>query len=261
MDEVGLAAKEQALRRAQETYEAQRLKKQEAIQEQLDALSLVQDRFEWEILKLTIERTQMALEQYCCEQERQIAQLQQELAEMKEKYSQTALIAPFDGVVTNIAYKQEGEHLSKNEELVTLCRTDGMLLRISNTNGYFRYGMAVEVAVGPAKSRTILTGRVVAADDALPQSQRAGYAYIELDPFEGEYPQRGVAPNISAATYYVEDVFVLPRRAVELESGKYYVSKLEDGVVRKRYVSVAVHGISEVWVLQGIEEGETIIID
>ena len=44
--------------------------------------------------------------------------------------------------------------------------------------------------------------------------------------------------------------------------GKYYVSKLSpDGVVQKRYVTVAMQGITETWILQGIEEGETIIID
>lgn len=261
VDEVALASKKQALRRTQENYETQKLKKQEAIQEQLEALEDVRDRFDWEILKLTIERAQISLEQYCCEQERQIARLQKELAELEEKYSQTALIAPFDGVVINLEYKQDGEHLSKNEALVTIYRTDGMLLRIKNANGHFRYGMEVQVAVGPAKSRTILTGRIIAADQMLPQSQRAGYAYIELDPSSGEMPDRGVTPNASAAGYYVENVFVLPRRAVELDSGKYYVNKLEDDVVHKRYVNIAVQGTGEVWVLQGIEEGETIIID
>lgn len=262
VDEVGMAAKRQELRRAQESYASQTLEKQEAIQEQLEALTLVQDPFEREIMTLRIQRAQIALEQYCSEQERLIEGLEQEIAEMEEKYSQTALIAPFDGVVTSLIYKQEGEHLTRNEELITLYRTDDMMLRISNTSNHFRYGMQVEVAVGPAKSRTILTGRIVAADDLLPQSQRSGYAYIELDPFQGEYPTRGITPSVSGATYYVDGVYLLPRRAVELESGKYYVSKLSpDGVVQKRYVTVAMQGITETWILQGIEEGETIIID
>lgn len=261
VDEVGMAAKRQALRRAQESYEAQTLQQQEAIQEQLDALAQERNPFEYEILMLRIERAQIALEQYRSEQERQIERLQQEIAEMEEKYSQTALIAPYDGVITSLTYKQEGEHLSKNEALITLYRTDDMTLRISNENAHFRYGMKVQVAVGPAKSRTILTGRIIAADDLLSESQRSGYAYIELDPFEGEYPTRGIPPNVTASTYYAEDVFVLPRRAVELESGKHFVSKLSDGVVEKRYVTVAIQGITETWVLQGLEEGETIIID
>jgi len=261
VDEVALASRRQALTRAQEAYETQKIKRQEAIQEQLEALAKMQDPFEVELQTLALQRAQITLEQYCVEQERQIETLKQEIADLEAFYSKTALIAPFDGVITELVYKQKGQRLIPGEALITLYRPDGMLLRISNSNLHFRYGMEVEIAAGPAKARTILTGRVVAADDMLSKSQRSGYAYIELDPASGEFPTRGVPPSVSANTFYAGNVYILPRQAVDVDNGKYYVTKLTDGMAQKRYINLGKQGISDSWILQGIEEGETIIID
>jgi len=261
VDEVALASKRQALMRAEESYALQKQDRQEAIQDQLEALEKERNAFAYEIQTLKIQRAQVALEQFCSQQERHIENMRQEIAELEEKYSQTTIVAPYDGVITSLTYKQEGERLYPNEELITLYRTDGMMLRITNNNGHFRYGMQVTVAAGPAKSRTYFTGRIIAADTTLAESKRAGYAYIELDPGQEEFPTRGIQPTVSAATYYVDQVYCLPRRAVEAENGKYYVYKLVDGKVEKRFVNVALQGITEMWVLQGVEVGETIIID
>lgn len=261
VDEVALATLRQQLQRAREAYAAQQEKQRLAIQEQKEAFAQVSDPIAREIAALQLQRAQISLEKYCLEQERHIASLQQELDDMEEANRRTSLIAPCDGVVTEIAYKQSGTRLHKGEILITLCRTDHMLLRITNTNGYFRYGMEVDVAAGPAKARTMLRGRVVAADLLVPQSQQTGYAYVALDPLSGEYPTRGVQPSITGATYYLENVLILPRRAYEMDSGKYLISKLAGGAVEKRYINVAMQGIETAWVLQGVEEGETIIID
>lgn len=260
-DPVALAAKEKALLRMEEAYAAGRLQKEEEIRTLLEDYALLQDTFDKEIHLLTIQRAQLALEQYCWEQQHQMDTLRLEIADLRERHAQTTLLAPCDGVVTDLTFKQAGDVLTPYEKLVAIRREDDMLLRISNESGHFRYGMAVQVAVGPAKSRTMLTGQVVASDLLLMEGQRSGYAYVRLDPSAGALPSIGIPPSVSAAYYDVKNVIIASSRAIKADGGKYYVQKLTGGKLEKRYVTIALKGPSVTWVLQGLEEGETIIID
>jgi len=65
---------------------------------------------------------------------------------------------------------------------------------------------------------------------------------------------------VRAQNCYLDNVMIVPRKAVELEAGDYFVSKLEDGIVRKRYVNCIVKPGQQIWILQGIEAGEEIVV-
>lgn len=259
-DEVGLAAKRQSLLRAQEQLAAQTLSRQKAIEDMREDMAELQDPLELELAQLRILRAEIALEQYIYQQELNIAGIQESIDEIEEELSNNLLLAPTDGVIDNLVYKRVGDRVSTSEVLVTLYRTDDMLLRIDNTNGYFRYGMQVNVEVGSNNNRTVLTGQVVAADNLVPENIRINYAFIRLDPYDPEI--RLIRPSAKGQTYYLENVLLVPRRSVTLEQGKYYVSKLsDDGTVQKRFVSFIMSNNTHAWVLQGLEAGETIIID
>ena len=259
-DEVTLAAKRMELKNAKETFEQQKVEKQEAIEEMLQQLSETADRYEREIQTLQIQRARLSMEQYCYQQECLIADLEEVIAEFEAEMQQTMVVAPVDGVVRDLYFKRAGDRVNKGDELITIARTDGMLLRLKDNNGRFRYGMPVEITYGPAKSRQMLTGRVVGEDSMLPAERQEGYVFVKLPPVEGGIG-RMVQTNVSGAEKFLEGVICINRRAAVLDGGKYYVSKLEDGIVRKRYINIAMQSSTQFWVLQGLEEGETIIID
>ena len=260
VDEVALASKRMDLKNAQEAYEQQKVERQEAIEEMLKQLSLTQDRYEREMQTLRIQRTRVATEQYCYQQECLIADLQEAISEFEAEMQQTVVTAPVDGVVTELFFKRAGDRVNKGENLITIAREDGMLLKIKDNNGRFRYGMPVEITFGPAKSRKVVTGRVVGEDSMLPAERQKGLVYVRMDPYEDD-GTRMVQPSISGAEKFVDGVICINRRAAILDGGKHYVSKLEDGIVRKRYINIAMQSSTQFWVLQGLEEGETIIID
>lgn len=259
-DEVTLASRRMELKNTQESYERQKLEKQEAIEEMLERLSQTKERYEREIQTLQIQRAQLAMEQYCYQQECLIDDLQEVITEMEEEIQQTMIISPVDGMVTDLFFKRSGDRVNKGDNLITVSSTEGMLLRLKDNNGRFRYGMPVEISFGPLKSRRVVTGRVVGEDSMLPAERQNGYAYIRMDPYE-EDKTRFVQPSVSANEWFLDGVICINRRAAVLDSGKHYVSKLEDGIVRKRYINIAMQSNTQLWVLQGLEEGETIIID
>lgn len=260
VDEAAITAARLSLERAQREYETGAEKKREEIADLLNEQSSIRDSYERELMTLRIRRTQLAYEQYCYQQECTIARLTEELAELEEANSSCYLYAPFDGTITAITYKREGEKVYANEGLVTMYREDGMLLRISNDQLYFRYGMPVTVTSGAKTDQQVYQGRVVAADNVLSENRRLGYAFIELEPFEGETP-RLTRLTVTGTSEYLTDVMVIPRRAVTLDGGKYYVNCLVNGTLQKRYVNAGLMTMSNVWVLQGLNEGDTIIID
>lgn len=257
-DPVELESRRLSLNRAQENYESGKLQRQETLEEMTrqHATASPQER---ELLALKLRRLKVELEQYCYQQECALADQEKVIAELEEEQNRSVLISPVDGIVTDVVYKREGERVRLNEKLITVARTDGMLMRIKNQSNDFRYGARVTVEVGPNKSRTALTGTVVSACNMLPENRRSDYAYIELDPYEEGL--KLTRPSASYCSIYLENVLTIPRRALSLDSGMLYVEKAEGGVARKRFVNQAAQSVSTSWILQGLEEGDIIIND
>lgn len=261
VDEAATTSARLSLERARSSYETGREQREEEIQELLKEQSAIRDSYEWELMTLRIKRAQIAFDQYCYQQECHIESLAEDLAEREAANSNCYLYAPCDGVVTAVTYKREGEKVYANEGLITLYREDGMLLRISNDQLNFRYGMPVTVTTGPKNDQKVLQGRVVAADNMLSDNRRLGHAFIEMEPFDGDEMPRLTRLTVSGVSEKLSNVMVIPRRAVTMDGGKYYVSCLVGGSLQKRYINVGLMNMSDVWVLQGLEEGDTVIID
>ena len=59
----------------------------------------------------------------------------------------------------------------------------------------------------------------------------------------------------------LKNVLLVDKDAVQKEEGKYFVYLLEDGVVHKRYVSLGLENKKSVWILDGLSEGQELILD
>lgn len=258
-DTVELKSLEMQLADTREALEKHIADEEKAALERQRAILSAHDEWERELLSLQSQRAELALEQYVVSQNRAIAQLEERIDEIVQRQAGNVVVAPVDGVIIGTEYKREGEVVNAGERLMTMYRTDGMLMKIQNTNGYFRYGMEVVLEVGPNNQRVQLPGRVVGADTLLPENMRTGYAYVEVDIPEGLKLTR---PIVSARMINVEQVPLISRSSVTLESGSYYVTVLTDGVPQKRFINCKVNNsLKKVWVLQGLEPGEEIIID
>lgn len=256
---VTLESKELSLQRAREAYEEGVQQRQEAVQSAQQTLNAAQDEYAREDARLSLEKAWLELERYCCQQERSIALKQEELDELREDYECTQVCAPADGVISDLSNYKEGEPVYSGATLAALYSTDKLLLRVKNEAGKFRYNMPVTVETGVAKSRTTLTGRVVATDLLLPANERTqNVAYILLD--EG---QEADIRNCQATceSVVVRNVLQVARSALTLEGGNYYVSKLVNGKVEKRFVNARLSSTAQQWVLQGLDEGDLVILD
>ena len=259
VDEVGLASLELELERAQQALEQAAEDAEEQELEMQRQLLNTSDPFERELIGLKIQRAQIAQEQYVYTQQRTIAELEERIAEMYAEQEGCVLVAPADCMILEMEFKRTGESLREGENLLLVYMSDRVLMRVNNDEGTLRYGMEVTVEVGSSKDRVSLPGRVVGADTLIPSAERSGKAYIEF-----EMPEDGklTRPTVKATTVHLSDVLTVSRSAVAMDGGKYFVIKLEDGVPRKHFINAVVNvGMKQVWVLQGLTEGDEIIIE
>ncbi len=205
---------------------------------------------------VTLKKLKAELEHYKYLQQRSIEALKREKTAEQKKLNGYVLTAPEDGKVTEFAKITAGDPVSAGQTLMTLIRTDVVQLRVSNASGDLRYNMPVKVSVGRQNNPTVLTGRVVAADGAIPREEQTGYAYIQVDTEETFNDAR-----ITAETIRLDNVLLTNRGAVVAENGKYYVTKLADGMLQKRYIGFGVNNTIDVWILHGVAEGDTLLAD
>ena len=226
------------------------------------ALNAAADEFSREEARLKLERLRLETEKYRYEQERSIRMQEEAIEEAREDFENTQITAPADGIVSDLPTFKEGEPIYSGWTMAYLYSTDRLLLRVKNEAGKFRYNMPVTIETGVAKSRTTVTGRVVATDLLLLSSDRKeNVAYIALD---AQYDHRELVirnSQISGETVRVQEVLLIPRAALTLEAGNYFVSKLSDDRVEKRFVNSRLSSTPTQWLLQGLEEGDLVILD
>lgn len=259
--EVELTRMELNLKRLREDTELGIAQREEAIRKARAELAAVTDKYQKERGQLALRRMETELEQYRYRQEYSMAQQQETLDKEKARLANNVLISPVNGIVDKLTYKKVDDAVSASEVLITISSTEVMLLRLDNSSANkLRYNMPVTVSTGSNKQRFELTGRVVAADDIIDESERTGHAFVLLDPYDEEKVKLRNS-LVTGTIMLLEDVLVAPRSVITLESGKFYVNKLNDGMVQKRYVQAAIIQPSGVWFLADAEEGDTLIVD
>ena len=257
--EAEMARLELSLTRGQEAMERELSARDEAIAAATAALETC-DPAQREKQALLLRWLEVERAQYANRQNYQLELQRQAVAAARAALTADVLRAPVDGVVADLTPKKQDEAILAGEPLVTLqCDTDVMLLRLDNRAGSFRYNMPVTVTAGGRFDGVTLSGRVVASDDVVPEGRRMGAAYVRLDPYAGDIPLGNL--QVSAAGIRVEDVALVSRRAVTQEEGKDCVIKLTDGMSQKRFVNVGHANTTDMWILQGVCEGETLILN
>lgn len=263
-DEVLVSQKQLTLARAKEDYASGIADREKAIDEMKKRLNAETDLFAREKLRLEQEKLLISLEKYRYETENHIADLEKSLNELLESYAGQYLFAPVDGVISDLTFFRDNQFIYNNTLMVQMYDPSKMLFEVKDETGVLRYNMEVTVTVGPGKNRYSGTGRVVAAPAALPGEPGSNRAYILVEKFDTDETIKNYArPSVSYNAIYLKDMYVVDKKAVTLFGGKHFVYKLFDnGMVSKRYVNhVGGNAITGVLLLQGVEEGEKLILD
>ena len=216
--------------------------------------------YEAQIAELQIKKLQAQYEQFLYQSEKEVSQMEERISEIEQSMQENVLTAPFDGIVDAVTRYNEGDKVAPGQVLVTMYATDRLLLKAEGASGKLRYNMDVIIEAGNANNRASYSGKVIAAPNILPASLSQNLTLIELDEKVTPDDLKG---NISyqGKTEELQNILVVNRDAIQKEDEKTFVNILEGGTVQKRYVVTAINNAENVWILDGLSEGQTLIVD
>lgn len=247
------------LERAKQSFEDGKRERMDQIEVLRTQLAAQTDTYQAQLGQLELQRAQLDYERYVFETEHSLDEQREQIDELTEFYADTELVAPFDGVITWLTTKSEGDTIHAGETLVTLQSQARYVIGLDNSSGNFRYGMRVSVGLGPRNNKEYIDGRIIAAANILPNEDKISYALVEL---YGEPDENGLK-NITVTGNSIElnDVLMIPRTAITFDGGKSYVSILDGDMVQKRIIVSGHNTAGDTWVVQGLTEGQQVIID
>lgn len=212
------------------------------------------------IAQLKIEKQQARYEQFLYEHDKEVRRIEQQIAELKEEGKANVLTAPYDGVIEDVAGLYEGDQVYNGQWLVKMYSTDRLLLKADRAADKLRYNMDVMVETGKGDTLKTYQGKVIAAPNILPLSLSQDMILIELDG-EIEEAQLKAGFRFQGISEDVQEILMVERSAIQQEDGKEYVYVLDGDMIQKRYVETALSASDAVWILDGLEEGQTLIVD
>ena len=99
---------------------------------------------------------------------------------------------------------------------------------------------------------------MVSAQSLLPPDLDAGGAAVAV---QEDIPAADlVNPSVVSQEKILEDALLLPRTAVGSENGQSYVLLRKDGSPRKRFVQVGPQSNDQVVILDGVTEGQEVVL-
>jgi multidrug efflux pump subunit AcrA (membrane-fusion protein) len=94
----------------------------------------------------------------------------------------------------------------------------------------------------------------------LKQGSTVYEATISFAPIEKVIPREGMAANVDVTAQRKDNVLLLPNRAFETVGRRQYVTLLENGATRKVEVETGLTNSTDTEVINGLEEGQVVIL-
>ena len=247
------------LQRAEEDLSGEIEKREAAITEARDRLAGLEG-YEKALAELSVKKLELALEEHRLEAQIKIVQLRDKINAQVNTINDDILTAPFDGIVDYVANMSEGDPVNTGTILLRMHSPGTVLFRAEGISEKLFYNMPVTVDVGRGNNQRSFAGVVVSAPNILPSSINSDTAYIQL---ANDISVEEISGSVSyhCSGMELRNVLVLDAKAVHREDGKTYVNILSDGRVEKRFVVIQSNGSDYVWVLDGLQEGQKIILD
>lgn len=216
----------------------------------------------WELQNIEVQRQETELERYRTQQAYALSLQQKELEKAQKAQAGTELKAPVDGEIISVASDlRSGDSVDAGKVLVYMHALDVAVITVDNSYHTLRYNMEVTVDDPRSILREGLTGRVVATDDMVPdETTTSNVAVVELEDPEIVLEFSDVW-QVSANTAYLENVLMVPSNAITLEDGRTYVTKLKDNMLQKRRVITGMNTKDGTWILQGVSEGDVLVLE
>ena len=218
-----------------------------------------EDSYAYAIAALQVESLQAEYNAFVCQADRKVGQLEKQIAQLWDKAENKTLVAPYDGVIEAVCTYKPGDKVEPGQTLVSMYAIDTFYIEITNTPEVLRINTEVTVSNVNLTHTKEFTGRVIASPEILPEQSGTDLVLVQLDEAAdlNDFKQ-GIV--VTAQMESLEDVILLDPSMIRADGGQSYVNILDGESVRKSYVVTKRIG-GKIWILDGLEEGQLLIVD
>ncbi len=177
------------------------------------------------------------------------------------KLEKTRIAAPFSGRVTLIKVAP-GENIEIGRELMTIVNLSSLKVEariLESEIGKIKVGREAAIHLTAYPGRIFL-GRVAAISPLVNPAERTCSVFIHLD-----NPTEEIKPGMHAEVEIVSEIFpkrlLVPQEAVLVRGGRPLVFVVEGGLAKWRYIKPGEENERFVEVLEGVSEGEQVIVE
>jgi HlyD family secretion protein len=190
----------------------------------------------------------------------QVEQARISLEEARDNLAQASLVAPFDGLITDV-YLAEGEWVAgAAAELVNTASLE-IVLNVDEIDvSHIRLGQPARVTLEPWPDRE-LSGEVVSIS---PKANVAGQIVtfeVHLTFDAQDLPVlTGMTANAELTTIDQENVLLVPNRAIvaDREAGSYYVNRVDGETLTRGDETIGLRDARNTEVLTGLRDGDRV---
>lgn len=203
------------------------------------------------------------------QRQEQIAELEEQIAQMTRDYDTTTIVASQSGVIGSLTACQEGDILKEGNELATIVNVDVCYLLVNNRGQVLHYGSEVAITYQDESGETKeAAGRVVnlLPEDGISNGLSAGYSMVLLptDVARLSVSRQMYASQfrIDAVTREMKNVVLVPVKAVRLIGDQTYVSVVEENgdIVQRSFIAGG-SNTDYYWVVDGLTEGMEVCLE
>ncbi len=200
--------------------------------------------------RYAVKRAQLELQQ----QEMRLTRLQKQLAAAQ-------VLAPFDGEITYIISTSIGEYIPALQIIAKVADVSQLVL-VTTSDKSSELPIGAEVSLEFQKNE--YRGEIVANPSSLfndPDERLRKAAIIELPDGLPDKATMGSDFRITYVQDSREDVIILPRKQINLMSGRRYVNVLVDGIRTEQDVEIGLMTDTEAEIVKGLDEGDMVIVN
>jgi len=173
----------------------------------------------------------------------------------------TRIRAPFSGMITDIKISPQ-ESLTRGRELFTLVNISQIQVQakvIESEIGKMKVGREVDLKFSAYPQKNF-KGRVKAISPVINTEDKTCKVLIDA-PNPEEEIKPGMHAEVEIAAEIYENRLLVPQQAILVRAGKKLVFVVEEGLAKWRYIEIGRENEDYAEVLEGIEEGEQVIIE
>jgi RND family efflux transporter MFP subunit len=173
----------------------------------------------------------------------------------------TKIRAPFSGIVFDIQVSPQ-EHVTTGNELFTLVNIDKIQVQarvLESEIGKMQVGREVDLKFSAYPGK-VFKGKVKAISPIINPEDRTCKVTIEVANPEEEI-KPGMHTDVEIAAEIYTDRLLIPQDAVLVRTGRKLAFVVEEGIAKWRYIDVGLENEDYAEILDGVKEGEVVIIE